>query len=477
MKKYILISTVIFMSLISSCSDFLKETDKDQLRPSTTEHFTALILGEMKAFELFMGVDYLTDNVQGVANSLQESRETKWGIFTWQREMELDRNGEDAQSTSDVAWQYLYKKIAVMNYVIDFADESVGSDIEKKSVKASAIFIRAYCYFNLTNLYGIPYNEATAKVDLGVPLRINTGIEQTYNRASVSESYDLIISDLLTAKNLYAESGVERSKWHPSEMACDLLLSRAYLYTENWDKTIDYATNVIDKGELSVMVSNTPFITSENKDVIYSISTRQPMTAESSDGLWVANDLYYLYNDNDLRRAAFFQSKLAGSTYNHFPRKYSRVSMASDASSVYSSLGIYNLRVSEAYLNRAEAYAHKKEDTKATADITTLLTKRYTSVDDIVIDNQGDVLSMVLLERRKELCFEECHRWFDLRRMKNRPEIVHVYGLTDESGNIMGEEVYTLFSNDQNYTLGIPLKERENNPLIRNNERLEKLPL
>jgi len=47
----------------------------------------------------------------------------------------------------------------------------------------------------------------------------------------------------------------------------------------------------------------------------------------------------------------------------------------------------------------------------------------------------------------------------------------------NSSAQKYGVETYTLLSNDPNYTLSIPLQERENNPLIRNNERLEKLPV
>lgn len=471
MKKNIILFSVLFISLISSCSDFLKETDKDQLRPTNTEHFTALILGEIEWFEIFPSIDYLTDNVENVDQSLQNNREGKWGTFTWQREIEIDRKGVKSKY-GDGTWEYLYKKIAVMNYVVDFIDEANGSVAEQKFIKATALFLRAYSYFNLTNLYGIPYNAATSKVDLGVPIRLDTGIEQTYNRSSVYECYDLILSDLLQAKALFAQSDVKRSKWHPSEAACDLLLSRTYLYIGNWDKSIEYATNVITKGELSIIPLKTSFIREDNKEILYSLSYSIPMSP-SQDEYWrVSDELHSLYDNKDIRKEAFFQSELTATNLNYYPRKY----MQGTNTSAYTNLGIHNLRVSEAYLNRAEAYAHKNEDTKAVADITTLLTKRYTKVEDIVIA-PIDVLSMVLLERRKELCFEECHRWFDLRRMKNRPEIVHVFTLTDESGTIIGEESYTLFTNDKNYTLGIPLKERENNPLIRNNERLEKLPL
>lgn len=49
--------------------------------------------------------------------------------------------------------------------------------------------------------------------------------------------------------------------------------------------------------------------------------------------------------------------------------------------------------------------------------------------------------------------------------------------LIENNGTRLGKEVYTLLSNDLNYTLPIPIQERNNNPLIRNNERYEKIPI
>lgn len=63
------------------------------------------------------------------------------------------------------------------------------------------------------------------------------------------------------------------------------------------------------------------------------------------------------------------------------------------------------------------------------------------------------------------------------RRMENRPEIQHEFTLIENNGTRLGKEVYTLLSNDLNYTLPIPIQERNNNPLIRNNERYEKIPI
>jgi putative lipoprotein len=136
------------------------------------------------------------------------------------------------------------------------------------------------------------------------------------------------------------------------------------------------------------------------------------------------------------------------------------------------------MRLAEAYLNRAEAYARLNQPTEAVRDMTDLLSKRYLRSSGFDIPEETEeLLDFIQKERRKELCYEEHHRWFDLRRMReNAPEVVHAFTITDESGIIYGTQYYTLFPGELNYTLPLPLKERDNNPLIQNNERYDKLP-
>ena len=89
-----------------------------------------------------------------------------------------------------------------------------------------------------------------------------------------------------------------------------------------------------------------------------------------------------------------------------------------------------------------------------------------------------ELLQFIYDERRREFCFEEHFRWYDLRRMgeEYRPEIRHVFTYVDENYNQEGQEAYRFLKDDPNYVLPIPLAERDNNPLIINNDRMAKLP-
>ena len=122
------------------------------------------------------------------------------------------------------------------------------------------------------------------------------------------------------------------------------------------------------------------------------------------------------------------------------------------------------LRISEAYLNRAEAYAHEKDGrVAALADLNKLRRNRIVGYTDVEITDATTLLEEIRLERRKELCFEE-QRWFDLRRY-GMPSISHRF----RAKKTDPWKVYTLKEKDPLYTLPIPNEAILQNRLLEQN--------
>lgn len=474
MKKLIYFITIL---TFIGCSNFLDEVDQDKLVPEKTDHFAALLLKEFNSeYSIFRTVDYMTDNMVEDPKALTSSKNSVKTTYAWQREIEIDENGNEVSGINN-AWKTSYEDVAIANYVIKLIDQADGKQEEKDFIKGEAFFIRALSYFNLLNLYGVPYKSATANTDLGVPLRDEIGVEISYSRNTVAECYAFIENDIVNAKRLIESSKLVKSKWHPTSATCDLLMSRVKLYQVKWDEAIINASKTIAKGGLTKMYTNQPFITIPNEEVLFSFYVFNPLmrlysfgTTYTSTSFYVNKELINLYDANDNRKSLFFVGIDDGTgRLNYRTKKYEP--------NLFTSMGYGNFRVAEAYLNRAEAYAHKGDVQNAINDIKALHATRYSSVAGIVYPTEPqEVLKYVLNERRKELCFEDHHRWFDLRRMSNRPEIKHTFTLMGDDGRKIGTETYTLFSDDANYTLPIPLKERQNNPIIRNNDRYEKIP-
>ncbi len=460
------IKNILVIGLIltlTSCDGFLDEVSQDKLVPSKVDHYAALLLQEFNSeYPLFKSVHHMTDDVIENDTKSTTAKEGYKTTYTWQREIELDENGDEITSIN-VAWKNSYEDIAIANYVIELIDDAKGEEEEKHYVKGEAYFVRALSYFNLLNLYGVPFVAETADTDLGVPLRTDIGVEEVYYRNTVAECYEQIEHDLEKALTLIEESEVEKTKWHPNTKAIKILLSRVYLYQEKYQEVIDLTTELLDGTYLPPMSTSDAFVSDDNDEILFSFHTINLIFSDLSDYNYEVNpDLYNLYSDKDKRKTVFFYENQTTTGKDYLTMKWQRSS--------YTTLGFGNIRLAEAYLNRSEAYVMSGDAGLAIADIQTLHASRYSDVSEVVYPSGTDeVVAFVFEERRKEFCFEDHHRWFDLRRMDNRPEIEHRFTLTSTDGVNSGVEVYTLLSNDANYTLPIPLDERENNPYIRNN--------
>ncbi|MDE7073740.1 MAG: RagB/SusD family nutrient uptake outer membrane protein, partial [Odoribacter sp.] len=123
------------------------------------------------------------------------------------------------------------------------------------------------------------------------------------------------------------------------------------------------------------------------------------------------------------------------------------------------------LKISEAYVIRAEAYARQGNSKEAVNDLNRLLINRIKADQFIPLQEsdftQQTLLKRVLEERRVELAFDGGLRWFDLRRL-GKPALTHVY----ENGL-----VYNLKQGDLRYVLQIPESEQINSPNIELNPR------
>lgn len=463
---------------LTACNGFLDEVDQDKMIPATTDHYAAFLLQEFSESQaIWHQAHYMTDEiseVKSVPNSAE--RVSIKPVFAWQRNIELTEEGKTVYN--NIAWGAAYRDIAIANYVLEQVDEAVGTPAEISFLKGEAYFVRAYSYFNLVNLYAAPYESAgQARQTLGIPIRTDIGVLPTYDRKMLSEVYAQLENDLTEARTLIEASGLQKSVFHPTVAACDLLFSRISLYKKEYDEAIASAGKVIASASLYAMTAanaNTAFIDRENPELLYSFgaaSTALVADKMQSLGFAVDQKLIDAYDEDDFRKSCFFTKVTteALGTY-YYPSKFS---------TAFTTLGMCNFRVAEAYLNRAEAYACTGKTGEAREDIRMLLEKRYRKGTAIQVPEDKEALiAFIRLERLKELCFEEHHRWFDLRRMdaSERPEIVHAYTLMDAEGNKQGTEYFHLLPDDRNYTLSLPQQEKTNNPLIFDYERYDKLP-
>lgn len=459
MKKFI----ILMLSLVQlgACSNFLKETSQDLIVPKSVKDYQEFLFGEgylRGGTSLHTWLDVMTDDVKENISGWSfgsDTRTNAFGYYTWQKSPEETISGG---LNNDNAWATYYHSILICNVVLDATGDMAGSEKETSMLKAESHALRAWSYFMLVNLYGEPYDEASASNSLGVPLNNVVGMEDRhFMRESVDVIYEQIESDLTKAIEYFCTYGSGKSIFRWNLPATYLLASRVSLYKKDYDKVIEYANKVIATNpqlyDLSTMSSNDYFINSKNPEILFTYGNYliSYYAVLAKCNFPASNDLIASLGSNDYRMTAFLKKRSSYYTANK--------SNESGSTGVYG----FALRTAEAYLNRAEAYAEKGETDKAMADLKSLRMNRLKVYKDLVAASKEEAIDNVRAERRRELCFEY-HRWFDLRRW-GRPRIEHTF--TRDIKKPETVERYVLEENDKAYTLPLPRSVVESDPLIK----------
>lgn len=474
--------------LMYSCSDFLKEEDKDKVIPRTMEQFESMLHREgFLDVTWFYKSEFMTDDVQENTPVVTTAKNRYKGLYTWQYDVERTGEGDFADGNNDV-WGKLYNDILVANYILERSADIVDADTKqarKSQLEGEAHFLRARAYLELVNVYAEPYDPATAASMPGVPLREGTGITNRYQRNTVAEVYAQIEDDLKAAIELLGKADMDVSLWHPTQKAALLLLSRTYLYMNELQKTVSTASQVIDLCPQGLYAMNknitSAIVRVGNPEVLHTwgeiagtlvenamegVQSEIPKiyrveSSFSTAAYGVSDDLLSMYSPNDVRPLLYFHATGGMNVTGKWHPQFTQ-------------LGGNSLRLSEAYLNRAEANAALGNTDAAMADMKVLLAKRidgdYSSLLPVG-DNAMTVRRFVLDQRRMELCFEG-QRWFDLRRSQSwyPKDVEHTFSYSTSTSGTIGTvnetEVYVLRSGSPNYTIELPLAETTVNPNI-----------
>eukprot|EP01133_Synstelium_polycarpum_P010481 gene10481-12202_t len=347
-------------------------------------------------------------------------------------------------------WNRPYQAIFYANVVLDQWNKLLADQQHSPTgqfVKGSALFHRAYNFYELLQTFSLAYDPATAGSDLGIPLRLSSDVNDRQPRASVQQSYERVILDLEIAEALLSGTPFpEKNRNHPCSAAIYALQARIYLSMRDYPKAQNAAqkslalyNKLVDYNSLD-QSNEYPFgyDTNFNSEVLFykfCIIYAKIKTGFHS-GPPIVPELINLYEPNDLRKPIFF-SVFQGNSY----LKYGY----DNSGSTFTGLAI-----DEVYLIEAECLARKGDLGNALKFLNQLLEKRYVTGKYVPFQSTSmqEVLDKILLERRQELIWRGL-RWSDIKR------------LNKEGGNItlirnLGGQTYTLPPNDLRYALLIP---------------------
>lgn len=462
-KIIILISVVLF----GAC-DYLDVDPIGQVIPHTVSDYRALLTSAYKIQNQKDKLMYPSDEVVDI-DKLNNRYTSNIMNVTWKAE-------------SSVATEYgyieYYKIIFYANEVIArvMTADVDSSGESREQIFAEAHALRAYCYFDLINMYAKWYDPATAATDPGVPLTTDIDVKQEFPRSSVEAVYAQILSDMKVAgENMKVDVQPQKYNYRFSKRSLAAIEARIRLYRGEWDEAFSLAKSVIDQAsagvfELTDMTTNDfarPFAP-EASEAILAIEKPFISLLADQEETYIGASIGDLFVDGDSRKNKY--CKIFGRFIMHSEPRYYRVEYYSNPKPGQYE-GKRNVRVSsrlsEMYLIAAEAAAKKSSPSISEAKfyLNELQKRRFTIVPDLSTMSLDETIEEIADERARELLMEG-HRWFDLRRT-TRPvlekEIVTSYFMDWEAWEeTIKFETYKLNS----YILPFPRSAKESNPYL-----------
>lgn len=436
--RNLLLITLMMAVLVSCKKSFLEILPKGRVIATKTSDYN-LLLNNLDLVNMgALALPLLGDEVVAL--------EPTWGVqvyrikqaFKWEPDLyNIDENG--IETLAPVKGMYIYNK--VINEVMESTE---GNEATKLALQAEALAGRAWTNFLLINMYGKPYNAATATTDPGFPLMLEADISaQDFRRATVQKIYDQIISDLTTAiPNLENEGVFHRIRM--SKAAAQGILAKVYIFMGRHAEALpllNESINNLEKSSLTTALVNYntvwpgfPTVVNDVENV-YVKNLNNSFISTGNRLLWLTPEVSALFKPTDTRVVRMQLS----TTFENGLTLYKRINTTTN------NIGI---KVSDLYLLRAEVKARLEDLSGAKADVEYLRQHRVPAADvpvpSEIASTKMPLLNYIMEERIREFCVQG-YRWFDMRRFSvdplfTTPTYQHkVYNATGEVS-----ETYTL---------------------------------
>ncbi len=477
---------VAAMLFSTSCLDQMPESsippEQAMQRAEDAEQALTGIYASLKSSALFSGLLTLLPDLQAdLVYAVDGYSNTYGNVWQW-----------DIRSTTpetESVYAALYQTISRCNFYLDcignvMANETDDAKLDILDGYTGEVYcIRALCYSKLIECFCKAYDPATAASTPGVVLRTMYFKPEPIRRATLAESYDLVLEDLRKAEELLSEEDDAPSNAYLSQAAAYALHARVALEMRDWETAADYATKVIENKKFALAsVSKASYVESMD-DFFYmwafdageEIIWRLGFTTTSYGGAlgtvflnftrdytfyypdfvpaaWVVNGLY---SNADGRYSAYFAGEESNVHigYDHGLSWPLLVKYWGNRN--FTGINIYQVsmpkpfRLAEQYLIRAEAYCRLERFGEANRDLTALRTQRGVNALNVTASNWLRLLSE---ERVREL-YMEGFRLNDLKRWGKE---------------IADSEGFSIVREPQSQSLaeGSSLKVRYDNPLF-----------
>lgn len=310
-------------------------------------------------------------------------------------------------------WASIYQRIYASNSVLEGLSNtnSISASV-KSELQGEALFLRAFNYFYLINLFG------------PVPLHLSTNLQLNARagRIPVEDVYKQIIADLKTAETLLSDNYLTTERIRPNKAAANALLARTFLYLQDWINAEIYSAKIINKNDLYSLVPLDNIFLKNSQEAIWQLMPTANSNTNDGNLLILtttptqvslnANLVLNTFEAGDQRKTSWVKIFTNATGTYYYPYKYKIKS--SSTVTEYSMV----MRLAEQYLIRSEARAHQDNLSGSLSDLN-IIRKRAGLADLSNTISKSQLLSAIQKERSVELFSEWGHRWLDLKRTGN----------------------------------------------------------
>lgn len=437
MKKNILSIVALVALLFSSCDKQLDvaphggSVSDEQLQVLIQKDADKVLAPMMLGMVNYMHNGYYSNNVhgQGILNwnlawDLQGNDMVLSDMSNWFGDEYMFENlRQQTNSLTAERWYCYYKMVYQANQILDLIPE--GATGAALVYKAQALTFRALAYYYLLNVYQTSYMHG-GKDMAGVPMYLSTG-DPTTGRTPVATVYEQITEDLQEAVTAFAttEYDSHASFTDIDASVANMVLARVALTSGQYAIAASAADAVIKDGYS--LMDETTYTTSgfqeatlpetlwaydwamatslENRSFT-SWTSKSAIDSGSNKGIYMCIDkqLYDQIPDTDYRKKNFIKDA-QGAFPAYITVKFNTPTYRNDE--VY-------MRLSEAYLLKAEAEARNQQSAAAQQTLYDLVSKRDSAYQKS--SKTGDaLLKEIFLQSRIEL-WGEGHEWFTNKR-------------------------------------------------------------
>lgn len=305
-KKHILCTALLATAgVLSSCNDFLNVNPDNRTQIDTPEKVRQVLVSAYPENSFALMGEYMSDNVDEYQNTYSNIAIDE--MYRWKDATQVTND------TPNRLWGTYYSSIANANEALKAIEKLGGPTTELlRLCKGEALLCRAYAHFMLVNIFCMNYGMPNSNSDMGIYYMYDTDtrIGQMNPRGTVAEVYQKIAKDLEEGLQLVGDSHLKVPKFHFNKQAAYAFAARFYLFHEEWDKAVKYATACLGSSPKTMLRDWQSYQT-------------QPKTEESYT-------LKYINTDNkcnllmqkaftDAGRAFGNDGQLTGKKYTHGP--------------------------------------------------------------------------------------------------------------------------------------------------------------